>query len=102
LGDKGEDADGETINIGTVATDELDLGVLETKEKFCVARQPIQFCDHENRPQLTADAKCVVQLRTVGVGLSATLDLGKLTHEGELVPTDVAEDDLPLGGEAEA
>jgi hypothetical protein len=47
LCDHGHDPDRQPIGVRHVGGNEINAGLLETKQEVSVAGQPIQFCDHQ-------------------------------------------------------
>jgi hypothetical protein len=62
---QGQNSHGESVHVGAVATDEVDSGVLETKQELSVSAETIQFGNHQSRLGPFAFIESGVELRAV-------------------------------------
>jgi hypothetical protein len=92
---EGEDADGKSIHVRAVTTDEVHISVLETKEELRVPTESVKFGDDQGGFQTTTLIQSERQLRTVVV--LPTLHLDELTDDGSILTGDIPTDGLLLG-----
>ncbi len=95
LRDQGQNSHGEPIHVGTVAADEVDSGVLETKQELSVPAQTVQFCDHQSSFGPFALFESGVELGTIVE--TTAFDLREFVKDLTFLAEDESGDGIPLG-----
>jgi hypothetical protein len=92
---QGQNSHGESVHVGAVATDEVDSGVLETKQELSVSAETIEFSNHQGGLGPFALIKSGVELRSV---VEATaFDLREFLKDLTFLAEDESRDGIPLG-----
>ena len=92
---QGQNSHGESVHVGAVATDEVDSGVLETKQELSVSAETIEFSNHQGGLGPFALIESGVELRAVVE--TTAFDLREFLKYLTSLAVNESGDGIPLG-----